>query len=200
MNKLNNLKLLSLLTILLTIFLFFYYINQTPPVINNLNKCIEVENYKDSIALYSHIEKNYNKVDSIIKSYNSPINSKYLLELSYKHKVDPYFILAQGILESHLGTTGRSKITNSVFGVGMLDNGVSIRKYCYSNPNESIEPYLILLKERYFKHNNDHKFNHHNINHLLRNNKSYIDKFGNRYAMAVNYEMSLRIIYKRLIK
>lgn len=188
---------------IIIIFLIFYYLpaNQNSYITTNkLIYCINQENNKDSILLHNHIEKHYNKVDSIIKSYNSPIKSKYLLELSYKYNIDPYFILAQGILESHLGTTGRSKTTNSVFGVGMLDDGTSVRKYCYSNPNESIEPYLILLKERYFRHKDDYKYNHHNINHLLKSNTSYIDKYGNRYAMAENYESSLRFLYKKLIR
>ena len=188
---------------IIIIFLIFYHlpVNQNSSITTNkLIYCINQENIKDSILLHNHIEKHYNKVDSIIKSYNSPIKSKYLLVLSYKYNIDPYFILAQGILESHLGTTGRSKTTNSVFGVGMLDDGTSVRKYCYSNPNESIEPYLILLKERYFRHKDDYKYNHHNINHLLKSNTSYIDKYGNRYASAENYESSLRFLYKKLIR
>ena len=74
---------------------------------------------------------------------------------------------------------------------------VSIVILILMNP---FEPYLILLKERYFRHKDDYKYNHHNINHLLKTNTSYIDKYGNRYASAENYESSLRFLYKKLIR
>ena len=56
-------------------------------------------------------------------------------------------------VESHYATKGTAKKTNSVFNVGAYD-GHSARKqikngFGYDNPNDSIEPYLILITSNY---------------------------------------------------
>lgn len=135
-----------------------------------------------------YMELHYNKVDSIIKSYNSELSAEHMLDLSYYYNMDIYFILAQGIVESHLGTAGRARKTKSVFGVGMYDNGVSNPHYCYQHVNQSVEPYINLLIDKYLKDNNPA-----NTHLLLQPNG-----FRNRYASASNYENSIRYVYNKI--
>ncbi len=187
MKKINTLILLTLTIWFITFQNFFpksdkktfgaaYYYNI------RLNDSIRAKN--------NYMELHYNKVDSIIKSYQSDINTEHLLQLSYEYNMDVYFILAQGIVESHLGTVGRARRTKSVFGVGMYDNGISCRKYCYSHVDDSIEPYINLLINRYLKDKNPR-----NTHLLLQPNG-----FKNRYASAENYEVTIKQVYNKITR
>ena len=131
----------------------------------------------------------YQHVDSIIKHYKSPLTTSNLLQQSEKYEIDIHFMVAQGILESHLGTKGRSLKTNSVFGVGMYDNKTILS---YSHPDESVEPYTKLISENYLDTKNGITELH------LMKNGSYINKEGNRYASYLSYEQKLRFIYNQL--
>ena len=57
--------------------------------------------------------------------------------------------------------------------------------YKYSHPNESIEPYLKLLYEKYLTNEVEEG--------LLRN---FVDHNGNRFASDKNYEERLKYKYK----
>ena len=67
-----------------------------------------------------------------------------------KYNIDIKFVLAQGEVESHFGTKGMASKTNSVWNVGAFD-GYDLKhiRTKYNNPNQSIEPYLILLNKKY---------------------------------------------------
>jgi len=98
--------------------------------------------------------------------------------------------LAQGMLESHLGTKGKAKETNSVWNVGTYDNDRIL--YRYKDPNESIEPYLELLKKEYLINitsNGDTIYK--DLHHLVED-KGYINYKGNRFSSAIGYENSMR--------
>lgn len=127
-----------------------------------------------------------NEVDSYLKiaTPDSKISSRLLINKCIEYKIDIAFVIAQGIIESHMGTKGKATITNSVWNVGSFDNGVSI--CLYDDPNNSIEPYLNLLKRKYIK--KDH-------NCLL---DSYINKNGHRYATADNYEDYLKKVMNKI--
>nr|DAS53458.1 MAG TPA: Mannosyl-glycoprotein endo-beta-N-acetylglucosaminidase [Caudoviricetes sp.] len=187
MKKINTLILLTLTIWFITFQNFFS---------NNGKKYIGAAYYynirvQDSVqAKNKYMELHYSKVDSIIKSYKSDIDTNHLLNLSYEYNMDVYFILAQGIVESHLGTAGRAVRTKSVFGVGMYDNGKTSRYHCYSHVDDSIEPYINLLINRYLKDNNPL-----NTHLLLQPNG-----FRNRYASADNYESTIRKVYNRITK
>ena len=105
--------------------------------------------------------------------------------------IDLKFVLAQGELESHFGVKGIASVTNSVWNVGAFDGkgaGEIHKKYHYKHPDESIKPYISLLKDRYI---NDSV----STNDLLVN---YVDKGGHRYASSGSYEIQLRSIYNRI--
>ena len=131
--------------------------------------------------LAHEISKYINKV-----APKSKLNSRNIIDLCDKYDVDIRLVLAQGHIESHFGTTGTAKRTNSVFNVGAYD-GYSANKqikngYGFTHPDYSVEPYLKLLKSRYLVNNKTEQ-------DLL---KRFVDKNGNRYASAPQYESYLR--------
>ena len=116
----------------------------------------------------------------------STVDGLFLLNKCQEYNVDLVFVLAQATLESHFGTTGIAKKTNSVFNIGAYD-GKSLHaissKYKYENPNLSIDPYLTLLNDSYLDGKSEEE--------LLSN---FVNKHGKRYASYKNYEKELQII------
>lgn len=131
-----------------------------------------VQSYIDSIAPMSGLE-------AIV-----------LVDKCIEYNIDICFVLAQGQKESHFGTQGLARKTNSVWNVFAYD-GLDHDKICskgkYKTANTSIEPYLELLQNRYLKDKTEYD--------LL---DKFVDKDGNRYASASNYESDLRNIYERI--
>jgi hypothetical protein len=114
----------------------------------------------------------------------SKLDAETLVTLCQKYDMDISFVLGQGVLESRLGTAGRALTTHSIFGVGALDDG-TVRAGCtYKNVNESIEPYLILLKKQYLGETKT-------IKDLIRDN-GFKTLSGSRYATLPTYESRLR--------
>lgn len=100
------------------------------------------------------------------------------------YDIDICFVLAQGEIESHFGTKGLARKTNSVFNVYAYDNKEfnEINKNGkYKHPDDSVEPYLNLLKNEYLV-NNKTEYD------ML---KKYENFRGNRYASAKDYEQKL---------
>ena len=137
-------------------------------------------------------EKLVKEVDIYMK-YIAPttkLKASVLVPLCKKYNMDIIFVLAQGILESHLGTKGIAVQTNSVWNVGTFDSGII--HYTYKDPNESIEPYLKLLRSKYLikiPHQGD------TISRDLKNliqDRGFINSEGKRYATSHIYENSLR--------
>lgn len=127
------------------------------------------------------------EVDSYIASVsngNSALNGLVLIENCMKYDIDICFVLAQGEQESHFGTQGLARKTNSVFNVYAYDgkdyNAIN-SKGKYKHPNDCVVPYLVLLKNRYLV---DGKTEYDMLN-------SYTDAAGHRYASAENYEKML---------
>ena len=120
----------------------------------------------------------------------STVDGLFLLNKCQEYNVDLVFVLAQATLESHFGTTGIAKKTNSVFNVGAYDGKSShtiSSKYKYENPNLSIDPYLTLLNDSYLEGKSEEE--------LLNN---FVNKHGKRYASYKNYEKELQIIIKKI--
>ena len=118
----------------------------------------------------------------------SDLRACALIDACEKYNIEVKFALAQGEIESHFGTKGLASKTNSVWNVGAYD-GHSYSKimstYKYSHPNESIEPYLKLLYERYLTSETEEG--------LLKN---FVDYNSNRFASDKKYEERLRYKYK----
>lgn len=134
------------------------------------------------------------EVDNYISSVapKATIDSYLMIDLCSEYGVDIRFVLAQGQVESHFATKGTAARTLSVFNVGAYD-GHSASRQCrngfgFSDPNESIEPYLRLITTEYMvdgKTESD----------LMKN---YVNNLGMRYASNPKYEYMLRSVYKRI--
>ena len=145
--------------------------------------------YRDNIELKYQSAKSQvvEEIDKYIKSVapNSTLNAIALFSLCEEYDIDIKFVLAQGHIESHFGTKGMARKTNSVFNVFAFDgqeyHKIS-RKGKYDHPDYSIKPYLTLLKDYYIVDN--------------KNEYDLMDKFvnseGKRYASDPLYESKLK--------
>ncbi len=125
------------------------------------------------------------EVDNVVIS-NSKMSPAVIVDLCIKHDFDITLLLAQAKVESCYGTKGRAIRTNSVFGVGAYDNGVN-RCY-YKNVNDSIEPYILLVKTDYLRDKT--------VDELLRHYVNYDNK---RYASNIRYEKIVTKVRNRII-
>ena len=122
----------------------------------------------------------------------SKLTGEALVMACEKHDFDICFALAQAEIESGLGTAGKARRTNSPWNVGAWD-GRSVQTmnklgYGYSHPDQSIEPYIELVKTKYLG-------NKRTIDDLM---VRYTTISGKRYAADPNYERSLRSTYHRI--
>ena len=101
------------------------------------------------------------------------------------------FTMAIANLESCFGQTPRSKRTNSVFSVGSYDNGKNI--CTYSTPDESIAPFINLIKKDYLQDGEK------TLDDLLVTNQ-FVNMNGHRYAKNPQYEGQIKSIMNRIIK
>lgn len=120
------------------------------------------------------------------------INAEVFFNLCDRYNVDVRFVLAQGQVESHFATKGTASKTNSIFNVGAYDGHSAKRQmrngFGYKDPNDSIEPYLILLTNNYL-------IGGKTINDLMCN---YVNHLGMRYASNKRYERMIRNVYNRI--
>ena len=130
-------------------------------------------------------------IDSVAPT--SSLNGYAVVDYCEKYDLDIKFVLAQGQLESHFGTTGMAIKTNSVFNVGAYDkltieeiNG----KFKYKHPDYSIEPYMKLLYRDYIYGSKTE----------LDLMAKYVNKAGKRYSSNMNYEKDLINLYAKIGK
>jgi flagellum-specific peptidoglycan hydrolase FlgJ len=153
------------------------------------NNEINIIEYTDSVKTQL-----INEVDTYINTIapSSKLDGEIVVDKCCEYNVDIAFVLAQGQIESHFGTTGTARKTNSVFNVGAYDGYSASRQrsngFGFSHPNESVEPYLILLTNNYL-------VNGKTINDLM---VSYINYLGMRYASDTRYEYMLRSVYNKI--
>ena len=143
----------------------------------------EFKYWETKIQLVDEVQNYINTV-----APTSNLRACILVDACEKYNIEVKFALAQGELESHFGTKGLASKTNSVWNVGAYDGhfySKIMETYKYSHPNESIEPYLKLLYEKYLTNEVEEG--------LLRN---FVDHNGNRFASDKNYEERLKYKYK----
>ncbi len=160
------------------------------------NRKVSIDKIKNEVINH---EYNLNKkkliksVNKYIKSVapNSKLSAEVVINKCLKYNIDLSFVLAQGKIESHFGTKGLAKKTNSVWNVGAFD-GVSYSKISirnkYQTPNNSAEPYLKLLKNNYLVNKT--------TDDLLNN---FVNKKNVRYATNLNYEKELKMTYEKIV-
>lgn len=135
-----------------------------------------------------------NEVDSYIKQVapTSLVTAEYLVTECHEYDVDIIFVLAQGTIESHFATRGIGGKINSIFNVCVYDNIKSSNRvnktHCYIHPDDSIEPYLQLLRESYLVNDKTEQ-------DLLTH---YVNMHGHRYASNPQYEIQLASVIRRI--
>ena len=143
----------------------------------------EITYWDYKCALVNEVQTYINTI-----SPSSNLRGYALVEECEKYGVDICFALSQAEIESHFGTKGVASKLNSVFNVGIYDGKTAEEidnKYKFDYPNESIEPYLKLLNERYLVNKTEQD--------LM---KKFVDKDGKRYASNPNYEIMVSERYK----
>lgn len=146
----------------------------------------ELIQYSDSLEI-AKMEL-VKEIDAYIKqnSKNSRMSGVVITDMCIKHNFDIPLLLSQAHLEGHFATRGRTKTTGSAFGVGLYDNGVN--KFKFSDPNDSIEPYIFVVKNNYICDKN--------IEDLLR--KGFTNKNNQRYASADGYAKKINGIRNKI--
>jgi len=132
------------------------------------------------------------EVDTYIKRIapNSQLTPGYLVTKCLEYNTDIIFVLSQALLESHFGTKGKAAETNSVWNVGTYDNGKVL--YTYKHPDESLEPYLKLVNEKYLIHvTSEGDTIYKDLHHLIED-RGYTNYRGARFASARGYENGMR--------
>lgn len=134
------------------------------------------------------------QVDEYIKSVapTAALDGLVVVNNCIDYDIDICFVLAQGEIESHFGTRGLARKTNSVFNVYAYDGKAynQINKNGkYAHPNNCVEPYICLLKRDYFV---DGKCEYDMLD-------NYVNKNGSRYASAENYENILHDKMNKII-
>ena len=136
----------------------------------------------DSIKL--DLVREVDKYISYATQNTSALDGLVIVNNCLAHDIDICFVLAQGEQESHFGTQGLARKTNSVFNVFAFDghgyNEINSNGK-YKHPNDCVEPYIKLLKRDYLV---DGKTEYDLLN-------SYTNKNGARYASSEQYETML---------
>jgi hypothetical protein len=167
-------------------------ITETPIYASSSINSIEKKIYYINNVRSKSTGKLIQEVDIYMKAIapSTKLDATKLVNLCLKYEMNITFVIAQGILESHLGTKGIALYTNSVWNVGTYDDGQI--HYTYNDPNESIEPYLKLLKNSYLiKISSSGDTISRPINQLIQD-RGFTNYKGKRYASSPIYENALR--------
>lgn len=157
------------------------------------NYPIEIEKHEAVLTYNEYKSRLVKEVSDYIDSIapTSSLNGYAIVDNAEKYDLDIKFVLAQGQVESHFGTTGMAVKTNNVFNVGMYDNRKVEEihgKFKYKHPDYSIEPYMQLLYKNYITGTKTE------LDLLAK----YVNKNGQRYATNADYEKSLFDLYTKI--
>ena len=97
-------------------------------------------------------------------------------------------LMAQAHMESCFGLTKRARETNSVFSIGLYDNGKNAATY--PTQNASIRPYIKIVQNDYLRGRS--------IEDML-SPGNFTNKNNHRYASAKNYESNINSVRNRII-
>lgn len=192
----NGSQIVKRLTIISFLFLFNVNVTTTPgmndsqasiPTEPPLSKEeIYVRNVKERMksSLINEVEEFFNRV-----APETELTPSFLVEKCLEYDMDIIFVLSQGLIESHFGTKGLATKTNSVWNVGAYDNQEP--RNWYESQDESIEPYLKLVTEKYLIEVTEIGDTiYKDLQHLVL--YSYTNYNGKRFASARGYENGMR--------
>lgn len=134
---------------------------------------------QDDSLLFASVYKYTSQVSK--RSYTEKqIIVKTIINEALENDIDICFIIAQGKIETHLGTTGIGKTRKSIFGIYRT----------YSSYERCVKDYIRILKRYYLvRGRTEH--------HLM---KRYANISGHRYAGDKGYERRLRKAYTEIVK
>ena len=151
------------------------------------------EVYRENLELDYYRSKDalVDVVDSYIKEIapSSVMNGIAFVNKCDEYNMNLFFVIAQAQVESSFATKGLGQKMNSAFNVKAYDGKGSKYMDKYDHPDDSIEPYIILVKKNYM---GDSK-----TEMDLMNN--YVNFEGKRYATNPDYEEMMLSTYKKLI-
>ena len=150
------------------------------------------EVYRQNLELdyYGAKDTLVDAIDSYIKEIapSSVMNGIAFVNKCDEHNMDLFFVVAQAQVESTFATKGLGQKMNSAFNVKAYDGKGSKYMDKHHHPDESIEPYMLLVKKYYM---GDSKTEMDLIN-------NYVDLNNKRYASNPDYETMMLSTYKKL--
>ena len=147
---------------------------------------MKVTNWQRQRVIRMEIE---DEVSRYLARFGSPVPADTLMMVCLRDGLDITMTLAQGELESGLGTRGRSRWTGSIWGVGAWDGDHAHRSIRYTSPGHAAEHYSSLIRKRYIAPGMTHT-------DLMR---GFVDVNGKRYAADPDYERKLRNRYNYIL-
>ena len=179
-------------------FLFGMIIFAVPTTIILIDKHHSEKNYvfevyRENLELDYYRSKDVlvDVVDSYIKEVapSSIMNGIAFVNKCDEYNMNLFFVIAQAQVESAFATKGLGQKMNSAFNVKAYDGKGSKYMDKYHHPDESIEPYIVLIK-------NDYMGDSKTEMDLMDN---YVNFEGKRYATNPDYEAMMLSTYKKLI-
>ena len=153
--------------------------------------------FRDNLELdyYGAKDTLVDAIDAYIKEIApaSVMNGLAFVNNCDEDNMDLFFVIAQAQVESSFATTGLGHKMNSAFNVKAYDGKGSKHMDKHSHPDESIEPYIKLLKNDYLY---DVSTGETKTEMDLMNN--YVNFEGKRYATNPEYERMMLSTYKKL--
>ena len=151
------------------------------------------EVYRQNLELdyYGAKDTLVDAIDSYIREIapSSVMNGITFVNKCDEHNMDLFFVIAQAQVESSFASKGLGQKMNSAFNVKAYDGKGSKHMDKYHHPDESIEPYMVLVKKYYMGDSNTEMD--------LMNN--YVNFEGKRYATNPDYESMMLSTYKKLV-
>ena len=151
------------------------------------------EVYRENLELDYYRSKDalVDVVDSYIKEIapSSVMNGIAFVNKCDEYNMNLFFVIAQAQIESSFATKGLGQKMNSAFNVKAYDGKGSKYMDKYDHPDDSIEPYIVLIK-------NDYMGDSKTEMDLMDN---YVNFEGKRYATNPDYEEMMLSTYKKLI-
>lgn len=192
---LNILMVVTILAWLILVGLKIYDISSKRNYDNYKDYPARVMQNESALSYYQYKGELVKEVKAYIDSVapTSALNGYAIVDNAEKYDLDIKFVLAQGQIESHFGTTGMAAKTNSVFNVGAFDNMACEEingRYKYKHPDHSIEPYMRLLYNDYIGGKKTE----------LDLMAKYVNKNGQRYSSNMNYENEMLRLYTYIDK
>lgn len=212
-NKVKRVHVVAYLTLVLTISTVMMGVNAAPNHIDPIKRI--KQGVEMQIADSSKVHKEVSDTTQIIPQVDpkdsiqrllvqeidnyiskrfptSKLTGSALVDICTKHDFDIAFCMAQAQIESGFGTAGKGKKTNNPWNVGAYDSRSvqdMIRAgHGYTHPDQSIEPYVELVKTKYLGSRKT-------IHDLMRN---YVTLSGHRYASGKGYETKLKNVYRTI--